>query len=364
MAPKRDYYDVLGVSRDADAETIKKAYRKLALNYHPDRNPTPEAEEKFKEISEAYAVLHDPSKRSQYDARGHAGVAGFSAEDLYGAINFDDLLGGLGLGLGGFGFGWGDSLFGRGFARRGPRRGANVEADIVVALTMVLHGGTESVAFERPVSCASCHGTGARAGTQPRACSSCHGTGQHVTRQDRDNVLFQQVTTCSACGGRGSIVEEACPDCAGRGEKKQSESLTVRIPVGVREGTTLRISGRGLPSRDVGGEPGDLFVVVRTAPDPRFDRRGEHLWHTHALHLTDAVLGTKLEIPTLTGSVMLKIPAGTQPDEVLRVRGQGLPELGGGRRGDLYVRVRVRVPDKLSPREKKLFEELRKLEHS
>jgi molecular chaperone DnaJ len=345
------------------ASAIKKAYRKLAREYHPDRNKSPDAEDKFKEISEAYAVLHDPDKRAQYDAGGHAGVAGFTPEDLYSNINFEDLLGGLGLGgLGGLsGFGLGDSFFGRGIGRRGPRKGANVEVELAIPLETVSKGGQETVRFRRPVSCASCHGSGAKKGTEAKTCASCQGTGRRVARRQQGNVTFQQVTTCESCGGRGKRIDTPCPDCGGSGEKQEVESLTVRIPVGVREGTMLRVPGRGTPSRDAGGETGDLLVVVRSAPDERFERRDVDLWRSEILELTDAVLGTIREVPTLEGRVKLKIPAGSQPDEVMRLRGKGLPAFGGGRRGDLFVRLVVRVPEKLSKEEKKLYEKLREL---
>jgi molecular chaperone DnaJ len=356
---QRDYYEVLGVRRDADQKAIKDAFRQLALRYHPDRNKEPGAEERFKEIAEAYAVLSDPKKRAEYDARGFAGVAGFSPEDLFGGIDFGDLFGGLGfdvdLGRGG--------LFDRLFRRRraGPARGIDLDIVLAVPLERVLNGGEERISFTRPGLCDTCQGTGAKAGTAPRRCDVCGGTGQHVTSERRVGISFQQISPCSVCGARGHIIDQPCAACGGQGEVQREEELTVKIPVGVEEGMVLRIPGRGLPSGQAGGLPGDLLVVVRSRPDPRFERRGADLWRAEAVSVIDAVLGAMRQVPTLEGSATVTIPAGTQPDTVLRLHGKGLPEFGGRQRGDLYVVVRVWVPDQLSAKERKLYERLRAL---
>jgi molecular chaperone DnaJ len=354
----RDYYEVLGVPRDADDKTIKDAFRTLALQYHPDRNKAPDAEERFKEIAAAYAVLSDPKKRAAYDIGGVAGMAGVSTEDLFSGINFEDLFGGPGFDFGGGG------LFERFFHRRrpsGPPRGANLEVDLEVPLERVLTGGEETVHLTHPQTCAACQGSGAKPGTAPRRCETCNGTGQRVTSRRDSGITFQQITTCPGCHGRGSIIDQPCPECHGQGEVERAETLTVTVPAGVEERMALRIPGRGLPSRDAGGTPGDLFVIVHSAPDTRFARRGADLWRAATVPVVDAVLGTELEVPTLDGSTTVTIPPGTQPDTVLRLHGKGLPEFGGDRRGDLYLRVHVHVPDRLSSKERDLYERLRTL---
>jgi len=358
VSEKRDYYEVLGVTRDAEQKSIKDAFRQLALKYHPDRNREPGAEERFKEIAEAYAVLNDPQKRAAYDAGGHAGVAGYSAEDLFGGINLQDIFG-TDL-FGGFGFGGGlfDRMFGR---RSGPHQGANLEMVIQVPLERVLRGGPEPIQLRRLAQCTSCRGTGAKAGTQPRNCDRCKGSGKEVRRQGRGAVIVQQISPCADCGGRGVIIDSPCPDCTGRGQAERMESLTVTIPAGIEDGTALRVAGHGQPSDDPTGQPGDLFVIVETARDPRFVRRGPDLWHDENVYPADAALGSTLTVPTLEGEAAVKLPAGTQPDAALRLRGKGLPRFRGKGRGDLFVQIRVQVPVKLSREERELYERLRSL---
>jgi molecular chaperone DnaJ len=363
-APQRDYYEVLGVARNAEPKAIKDAFRRLALKYHPDRNKEPGAEERFKEIAEAYAVLSDPKKRADYDRGGFAGVAGFSAEDLFGGINFQDIFGGTDFGFGGGG------LFDHFFRRRpaGPPRGDNIELELLIPLARVVSGGDEKVHLRRPASCPTCQGSGARSGSKPRDCPECHGSGRKTTthRQGKSNaeVLIQQVAVCPACHGRGRLIDDPCPKCAGRGEVIEDETLTVNIPTGVEEGMALRVPGHGLPSRAPGGVPGDLFVVVRSAPDPRFARNGADLWHSATIGPGEAALGTELEVPTLERPAKVSVPPGTQPDAVLRLRGKGLPEFGGRGRGDLYLKLRVQVPEQLSAEARALYERLRALERS
>jgi molecular chaperone DnaJ len=353
LAGQDDYYEVLGVPRDADDAAIRNAFRQLALKYHPDRNKAPEAAERFKRIAEAYAVLSDAKKRAEYDARGPAGVAGFSPEDLFGGIDFDDILGGLGFGRGG-------SLFDRLFGRRArPRRGEDLEIGIAVPLERVLHGGEEKVHVGHPMVCQSCHGSGARPGTAPRPCAACGGTGQHVRSDRRGGVSVRQVTTCPDCAGRGSVIDTPCPTCGGTGQTRRDEVLTVQIPVGAEEGMALRVPGHGLPAEQPGLPPGDLFVIVRTAPDPRFERRDRDLYRTEIIEVVDAVLGTTIEVPTLEGPASVNVPAGTQPDSLLRLHGKGLPRFGDGGRGDLYLRLLVRIPEHLSAQQRRLFEQLR-----
>lgn len=367
MADKqRDYYEVLGVERDADAKTIKNAFRKLALKFHPDRNKSPEAEERFKEIAEAYAILSDPKKRAQYDSGGFAGVADFSAEDLFGGIDFGDIFGDMGFGFD-FGGHTGGGLFDHLFHQhqRGPTRGRDIEVQVVVNLDVINNGGEESVRLEHPTSCESCHGTGAEPGTSPRTCETCGGSGQKVVSrketQDKGSVMFQQITICPACHGKGSFIDHPCKECHGMGQIEKEESLKVKIPRGAEEGMALRISGHGMPSSTPSGPPGNLYVIVRTAHDDRFQRLGADLWRTESLDVTDAVLGTEIEVPTLDKSITVKVPPGTQHDEVLRLRGKGLPYFEGSSRGDLKLRMHILVPKDISIEERKLYEKLQEL---
>jgi molecular chaperone DnaJ len=354
LAQPRDYYEVLGLPRDADAKAIKDAFRQLALKYHPDRNKEPGASDRFKEIAEAYAVLSDPTKRAEYDARGHAGVAGFSPEDLFGGIDFEDIFGGVG-----FDFGW-PGLFDRFFRRRAERRrGENLEVTIDIPLERVLTGGEETVHVARPVTCQACGGSGAKTGTTPRTCPKCNGKGQIVRTQREHGVTLQQISTCAECAGRGSIIDTPCPQCHGKGKAVQDEVLTVRIPVGVEEQTALRVPDHGLPADRSGLPPGDLYVIVRSAADARFERHGRDLYRIEAIDVVDAVLGTSIDIPTLDGPATVKVPSGTQPDTMLRLRGKGLPQFGGGSRGDLYVRIQVHIPERLSDHDRHLFEQLK-----
>lgn len=356
-AAQRDFYEVLGVPRDADAKTIKDAFRQLALKYHPDRNKEPGADEKFKEIAGAYAILSDPEKRAAYDSGGMGGVAGFTMDDLFGGINFNEIFGdrGVGFDLGGEGF------FDRFFHRRGVGRGADLTVEALVSLDQVVTGGEEKVRVARSERCPKCKGSGAMEGTSPRPCKACHGSGRQTTSQKKKGVLFQQITTCPECGGRGNFIDHPCPDCGGSGEVERVETVTVKIPAGVEDGMALRVRGRGLASAEPGGTAGDLLIVVRCKPDARFERNGCDLWHGETIPVVDAVLGTTLDVPTLKGHASVKVPPGIQPDAVLRLAGEGLPRYGGNRRGDLFVRVGMHVPTQLSTEERGCFEKLRKL---
>ena len=357
---QRDYYDVLGLARDADQQAIDQAYRQLACRFHPDVSRDPEAVEKFKRLSEAYAVLSDPEKRRRYDAHGFAGVSGYSHEDLFGDLDFGSLFGGLG------GLDFGRGFFGRMFSRRrsGPRRGAHVEVPLEVPLERILTGGGETVRVMHPESCPACEGSGAKSGTQPVTCDVCGGSGQQVTSRQQKGVQFRQINACHACRGRGQIIHELCPDCQGRGIVEKEETLKVTIPPGVDDGCRLRIPGRGRPSPDAGGASGDLHVVIRTLADPRFERRGPHLWRMENIDSLDAVLGTTLQVPTLDGEVGMTIPAGTQPGTVLRLQGQGLPHRGREQRGDLVLAINIRIPSHLEPEEQSLYEQLRTINNA
>lgn len=352
---KRDYYEVLGVDRGASQQDIKKAYRKLAMQYHPDHNDAPDAEEKFKELSEAYGVLSDAEKRSRYDRGGFSALDGMSAEDIFSGINFGDIFGG-----GGFGGGLFDEIFGFG-RRRGQARGRDVEVEVRVPLKKILTGGEETVVYNRRVACPDCGGSGARPGTEPKTCSECGGSGQRVYTSRQQGMTFQQVAICSGCKGRGSIIEEFCPACKGKGDVQEKSEIKIKVPAGIEEGTTLRVTGHGSLSSEHGGPPGDLLVTVTTEEDPRFERRGEHLYRIETIQIADAVLGTKVDIPTLTGEVEMKIPAGTQPGTVMRIPNEGLPGFRSGRRGDIYVRIQVEIPKKVSHEEKELYNKLKEL---
>jgi molecular chaperone DnaJ len=362
---QRDYYEVLGVSRDADAKAIKDAFRELALKYHPDRNKSPDAEARFKEIAEAYAILSDPKKRADYDARGFAGVADFSAEDLFSGIDFGDIFGDMGFGFDLGGGGLFDSFFRQHRRPAGPAKGSDLEVRLTIPLEKVNTGGDETVHFTRPMSCPTCHGSGAKPGTEPRKCEACNGSGKQVTTRretkEKGTISFQQITICPVCHGQGSFIDHPCENCRGRGEVEKDDNLKVSIPAGVDEGTALRIPGHGLPSSDAGGQPGDLYVIVRSERDPRFERHGADLWRIDTIEITEAVLGTKLKIPTLEGSVEVTVPPGTQPDEVLRLKGKGLPVFGARMHGDINIRIQVHVPERLSAEEKALYEQLQQM---
>ncbi len=365
---QRDYYEVLGVAHDADARTVKDAFRRLALKYHPDRNKSPDAGERFKEIAEAYAVLSDPKKRADYDARGFAGVAGFTPEDLFGGIDFGDIFGDAGFGLD-FGFGAG-GLFDRLFRRQrvGSARGADMQVELVVPLETIARGGEEMLRYTRPVECPRCHGSGAEPGSAPRTCPACHGSGRRVVSRGEQRgkaaIHFQQITICPDCGGRGSLIDKPCRDCRGEGRVEKDESLKVSIPPGAEEGMALRIPAHGLPGLEPQVPPGDLYVIVASAPDARFVRSGADLWRTETIGVADAALGTKLKVPTLDGTAEVTVPPGTQPGEVLRLRGKGLPLFGARGRGDLDLRIEVKIPERLTAEERVLYEKLRGSSHS
>jgi len=311
-------------------------------------------------------VLSDPEKRRAYDSRGFAGVAGFSEEELLRHINFEDLFGGLNVDFGGLGVGGG--LFDRFFGHRhvGPPHGENIEVTLDIPLSRVVSGGQETVRYTRPAQCHACRGTGAKNGTKLRQCTTCQGTGTKTQETRRaeaaGDVTVRSIRVCPDCGGRGEVIEERCPACTGRGSVEREESVTVTIPVGVEEHMVLRVPGHGMPSEAKNGVSGDLFVVVRAAPDARFTRRGAHLWRTEMLTIPDAVLGTKRTVPTLDGTADVTIRHGTQPGTILRLARQGLPEFGGGRRGDLYLQIAVQIPGRLTKKQRELYSQLRTLD--
>ncbi|MEF8879244.1 MAG: molecular chaperone DnaJ [Candidatus Thermoplasmatota archaeon] len=354
---KKDYYDILGVDKDASKSEIKKAYRKLALKYHPDKNPSDEAEEKFKEISEAYAVLSDDEKRRRYDQFGHAGIdQQYSREDIFREGDFSDIF--RNMGFGGF-----EDIFDRffggnmGFGRRQRRRrGRDLRYDMEIGLEDAYKGVETTIRVPRTEKCDVCGGSGAKPGSSPTTCPACNGSGQVKKSRRTAFGMFTQVTACSKCQGEGKIVEDPCSKCNGRGMVKRNREIELSIPSGVRNGSQLRLTGEG--EAGPGGN-GDLYIVVHVKNHPKYRRKGDDLYTSRKISFPQAALGTKIEVESIDGSKeKMKIPSGTQNDETFRIKGKGMPRLHGGGKGDLYVKVEVEIPEKLSRKAKKLLEEL------
>lgn len=369
MAEKRDYYDVLGVERVATKDDIKRAYRKLAKKYHPDMNKDDPkaAEEKFKEISEAYEVLVDADKRQQYDRFGHAGVDGsfgangFQWNDFTHYQDISDIFGDFFSG-GGSIF---DAFFGGGQGRRpraaGPQRGSDLRYDIEVTLEEADAGVEKTISFPRTVNCSACGGSGAAGGSRPITCPNCSGTGQVKSVQQRGYSQFISIGPCNTCKGNGQTIEEPCEKCGGSGHEKKNSRIKINIPKGAENGTRLRLGGEGEAGQR-GGGPGDLYVIVHVKQHPRFVREGPHLLTELDITYPQAVLGAELEIKTLDGKAKIKVPPGTQPGTILRLRGKGVNSMRARGRGDLHVKINLVVPKKVSGKEKKLLKELEKLE--
>ena len=354
---KRDYYEVLGVGRDADPAAIKKAYRNLAMQYHPDRNPgNGEAAKKMKEVNEAYAVLCDPQKRSLYDTYGHAGLEGYTQEDIFRGVDFGSL-------FREFGFGFGDSifdgLFGRSTSsRRGPRRGADLRYDLSVTLEEVASGGEKTIELPKASACSSCNGTGAQADGL-ETCRRCQGKGQIVREQRSGYSVVRQITVCGECHGRGKIIKKACKDCQGKGVVETKKELKIGVPAGADTGYSVRVEGEGEASAD--GLPGDLYVVINVERHPLFERHGDDIYLQHDISFAVAALGGEVQAPSLNGNLKIDIADGTQTGTVIRVAGQGMPRLGKRGRGDQYVVVRVVTPTNLSREEKELLRQFQNL---
>ncbi len=364
---KRDYYEILGVSRDAKPEEIKKAYRKKALQYHPDKNPDDkEAEAKFKEAAEAYEVLRDPQKKARYDQYGHAGMGnnfGGGAGGFGGGMSMDDIFSQFGDIFGEAFGGGGFSGFGAGSGRRTSRRanrGTNLRIKVKLTLEEVLKGANKRVKVNKNVACSSCSGTGAKGGNAFSTCSTCNGAGQ-VTRVT-NTFLGQMQTTaaCPSCGGQGQTIEEKCSSCYGNGIVKDQETISLNIPAGVEDGMQLSLSGKG-NAAPRGGIPGDLIVMVEVKPHEHLIRDGQNLLYDHHISFPQAALGTTIEVPTLEGRARIKIEPGTQPGKVLRLKNKGLPSVNAYGRGDLLVNINIWTPQKLSAEEK---ETLKKLDDS
>lgn len=353
---KRDYYEVLGVNRSATDQELKTAYRRLAHQYHPDKNQAdPEAEEKFKEAAEAYAVLSNAEQRQRYDHFGHAGVSSGAAGAAWGAPGFggiEDILGDL------FGFGDVFGATGRGGSRRSSaQRGADLRYDLEITLEQAAVGMTAQLRIPKLETCETCNGSGAAAGTKPEACRTCQGAGQVRFQQG----FFSVSRTCTACRGTGLVITSPCDTCRGAGRIEREKSIEVKIPAGVETGSRLRLQAEG-ESGVQGGPAGDLYVVIHVAEHEDFERQGNNLYASAPITFGQAALGAEINVKTLSGEQPLKIPAGTQTGTVFRVRGQGMPVLGGRGKGDLFVSVSVITPTSLNREQRKLLEQLAKIE--
>ena len=362
MAEKKDYYEVLGVDRSASADDIKKAYRKLAIKYHPDKNPgNKEAEEKFKEAAEAYSVLSDAEKKARYDQFGHAGVEGAGPDFSGGFGNLNDILndlfgGAFGGGFGGFsGFGG----FGGGTRQQRVSRGRDIRVRVKLTLEEIANGVEKEISIEKSVPCTECSGKGAKNSSDIKTCPACNGTGevQRVT----NSFLGQTITrsTCQQCNGEGKIISNPCRNCSGSGLVRKRETIKVRIPAGVEAGMQLTLQGQGHAAKN-NGINGDLLVVIEEQEHPNLKREGNNLYYTKIISVPDAILGSETEIPCLDGNYRIKVEPGTQSGKVVRLRGRGLPSVNGyGGIGDMYVKYAVWIPKKLDKEDKALIESLR-----
>ena len=355
MSTKRDYYDVLGVGKSADASEIKKAYRKLAMKYHPDKNPgDKEAEEKFKEINEAYEVLSDETKRRNYDQFGHEGVNG---QGFGGAGGFG------GQGFGGFDDIFGDifgDMFGGGFGggsrqrRRGPERGADIKQRISISFEEAAFGKKVQVKINRSEECDQCHGSGAKPGTSKKTCPTCHGSGQVQSVQRTPFGNIASTRTCSTCNGEGEVIDSPCTKCHGKGSIRKTKTIEVDVPAGIDAGQMIKLSGQGEVG-EKGGPRGDLYIIVNVQKHEIFTREGYDVYIEMPIRFTQAALGDKLEVPTLDGKVSYNLPEGTQTGTVFRLREKGIPKLRSNSRGDQYVKVIIDTPKKLNEEQKDLL---------
>ena len=362
---KRDYYEILGIDKNASKAEIKKTYRKLALKYHPDKNPNKDAEEKFKEISEAYAVLYDDEKRKMYDMYGHAGIdQRYTSEDIFRGTDFSDIFRGMGFDFG-FDFGFND-IFERFFGHRmgsgrhpGTQRGNDLRYDIEISLENACKGLETEINVPRTELCDTCKGSGAKPGTSTKKCPQCNGTGQMRVSRRTAFGMMTQISTCSKCSGEGTIIEEQCPSCRGRGAVQKTRKIEIGIPKGVEEGSQLRLAGQGeQPGRGI--KSGDLYIVVHIKDHPKFKRRGSDLYQKIDISFIEAALGYKIEVATLDGTEKLRIPEGIESGEILKLNNKGMPRLNGRGYGDMYVEVHVKTPKRLSRKARNIIEELEK----
>ena len=361
MADKRDYYEVLGLKKGASEDEIKKAFRKKAMKYHPDRNPgDKEAEEKFKEINEAYAVLSDPDKKDKYDRFGHAGVdpnSGFGGGGGFGGFGgFEDIFDMFG---GAFGGGFGGFGGGSRSRRNGPQKGSDLQKSITIDFKEAAFGTKKQIRINKYVKCKTCDGTGAAPGTSKKQCPKCNGTGEVRTSQRTPLGTFQSVSACPDCNGTGEINETPCKDCGGTGKIRDNVTISVNIPAGVDNDSVIPIRGQGEPGIN-GGPDGDLYIVINVRPHELFERRGQDLWLEIPITFNQAALGDEIVVPTLEEKVSYKVPAGTQPDTVFRLKGKGIKSVRSNKKGDLYVKVSLEVPTKLNSKQKKAIEAMGK----
>ena len=356
MSAKRDYYEVLGVSKSSSVDELKKQYRKLALKFHPDRNKSEEAPEHFKEISEAYAVLSDTEKRQLYDQHGHAGVDGrYSSEDIFQGArgDFSDIFGRSG---GGF-----DSIFESIFGRNGggfnQQRGSDILYETSVTLEDVLHGKKMEINLQKQIQCDICNGSCCKPGTSKKTCSTCNGQGQVRQTRNMGFASFVTAAPCPACRGQGSMIETPCPACNGQGKKKGSKKVTFEIPPGIDSGDyTVPEEGNEIPE----GANGDLIVRVRVQPHSKFNRDGKDIFYDQDVSMVDAALGCDIVVPTLEGSEKIKVDSGSQPNTIIKLKGKGVSHINSRGTGDQYVRIVVNVPKKLNKHQKNLLDEFRK----
>lgn len=351
---KRDYYEVLGVARSASKDDIKSAFRNLARKYHPDVNDNPDAEERFKEINEAYGVLSDDDKRAAYDRFGHQGVKGANG----GGMGFDpsdfpdfaDIFGEM------FGFG-GFPGQGRRTRRNAPRRGGDLQYQVTLDFKDAVFGTEKEIQVTRDETCETCQGSGAKPGTDVDTCSECGGRGE--VRRTRQTLLgsMVQVTTCPVCNGQGKTISTPCPTCRGSGRERKTTRKKVTIPGGVDTGTRIRLAGEGQPGEN-NGPPGDLYLIIKVRPHKFFRRQNTNILLDLNVNIAQAVLGAEVKVPTVDGKVILKIPPGTQPGKIIRMRGKGVPHLRSNQRGDQLVIVNVSIPERLDEEERELFEQL------
>ncbi len=365
MATKRDYYEILGVDKKVSADEIKSSYRKLAMQFHPDRNKSPDAEEKFKEISEAYAVLSDQNKRRQYDQFGHAGIdMRYSQEDIFkgAAPDIEDILRDFGVGGFGGGSGRGGSIFdiffgGGGGRREGPMRGSDILYELAIDFEDAASGKNVEIEIPRTETCDVCHGSGAKPGTSPRTCPTCHGSGQMNRTQNTPFGRFMTTSTCGTCRGAGNVIDSPCTTCHGSGTVQRKRKLEVKIPPGVDTGSRLRVPGEG-EAGEKGGPTGDLYVDIYVKPHHIFKREENDIIMEATISFTQAALGDEIVVPTLDGKAKMKIPPGTQNGQTFRLRGKGFPSLHMSGKGDELVKIKVDVPTRLNDRQKQLLREL------
>ncbi|MFA5629531.1 MAG: molecular chaperone DnaJ [Dehalococcoidales bacterium] len=350
MASKKDYYEVLGVNKNANADEIKKAFRKLAFQYHPDHNQGDNSEAQFKEINEAYSVLSDDEKRAAYDRFGHSGVDGT-----------------FGQGFGDFGFGGGFGsifedffdAFGGGGGRRSARRGADLQQKITVSFEEAALGCDADIKISRLEQCSNCSGSGSKPGSETARCTDCNGSGKVKRVQQSFFGQFTNITTCPKCNGEGSVITDPCPKCKGSGKERKEHTMKLKIPAGIDHGTNLKLNGQG-DVGDKGAPPGDLYVAVDVKPHRFFAREDTNVIYDLSVNVAQAALGTEVDIPTLYGDEKLKIPAGSQHGKVFTLKGKGIPYLRRNSKGDQLVRLFIKTPEKLTKQQRKLFEELEK----